>query len=642
MQQTLSQPGSAAAAPLRLNLEVIAYTVLIALTLALRLIALGDVPISTVEVTPAVSAWRTVMPQSPVVPEVLPDSPAVFWAQRTAFTVLGANEMSARVLTALAGVLVVLTPLLFRDLLGATRSLLLAALLMASAVLMIASRTSEGLTWGVLFAAIMLWGIKCWWQTRVIRYGAVGVAAGVLLVLFSDPAAVLLALLLLVAGFAAARLTAREEDTGRSLRAELAGFPLLRGLGLGVLVLVVLATGFLTFVPGLSSVGSMLGGLFMEDFEIPLAHALLVTLFYEPLLPVLAVAGLILLARRHAFTFVDRFFTVWLIGGVILSIVYGRLSPASALWVTLPLAGLASYAVAMTFYRARIPFVTPETLDDADAGHLYSASWGKWIVALTFAAFLVMLAVHLGVVARASLQVGAGLDVFMATLAQNPVIDVSRSLLWTAVTVLMMIVGYFLAAGVWGAATTLQGAGLGLFGYLLAIGISAGWYGSVANATVAAEGWHPTATTETYPYVRASLLELAQRQTQGEPLLPVTVVRNPAVGITGDRLIAWALRDFPRVEFVPDISAARGREIIITALDIGALGMDLDAPPPDLGGNYAGQHFTIKRVWDTNSMTLLDFPAWLLQRRTRAAAQDAQAVILWVRADVFHNQTQLR
>ncbi|HRL14638.1 MAG TPA: hypothetical protein PKX07_22330, partial [Aggregatilineales bacterium] len=85
-----------------------------------------------------------------------------------------------------------------------------------------------------------------------------------------------------------------------------------------------------------------------------------------------------------------------------------------------------------------------------------------------------------------------------------------------------------------------------------------------------------------------------------------------------------------------------GREIIITALDIGALGMDLDAPPPDLGGNYAGQHFTIKRVWDTASMTLLDFPAWLLQRRTRAAAQDAQSVILWVRADVFHNQTQLR
>src|SRR5690606_21966466 len=127
------------------NLEVIAYSVLIALTLALRLIALGDVPISTGEVTPAVAAWRTVMPQSPVVPEVLPDSPAVFWAQRTAFTLLGANEMSARLLTALAGSLVVLTPLLFHDLLGATRSLLLAALLMASPVLMITSRTAEGL-----------------------------------------------------------------------------------------------------------------------------------------------------------------------------------------------------------------------------------------------------------------------------------------------------------------------------------------------------------------------------------------------------------------------------------------------------------------------------------------------------------------
>lgn len=642
--------------PLRLNAALVVYAVMIALSIAMRLGALGEVPMSPTESPAALAAWRGIMNQSPIEVTQYPESPAVFWAQRIAFSVLGSTELAARVLTSIAGIIIVFTPLLFRDLLGDTRTLMLCALLMISPVLTIATRTSEGMVWAVLFAALMLWMFKRWWLARRAADGVWAGVFAVLMLIFADADGIILGGVLLIAAVGAALLTSwdrtREDSFAESggkqapllpqISEALRTFPLLQAIGLGVLLVVLITTGFMTYPAGLNTLSALFRDLTQADAGIPIGYPFGVALFYEPLLPLFIIGGLWLMKHRLAFTFTERFMIVWLIAGTVAAFTFGRTTPAAALWVTLPAAGLASYGAAGLLFRARIPFLPVETLEDQDAGHLYSADWGKWLIAIVFTAFFIILIVHLSVIARSILMLAGGTDVFFAALSNNPGYDMVRlSLVWSAVSVLLMGTGYMLAAGVWGGATTLQGVGIGLLMILGASGLSAGWYASVFNASNPVELWHTRTTTAEYPLLRETLTDLSRRRTQGEPTLPIVVVRDPATGLTEESPLAWALRDYLNVEFVASLDAARGTEIVITPLQIDSFGIVETQPLTGLEEGYAGQRFVTQRLWRMETMRPEDTLAWILQRRTRFAPEIAQAIVLWVRTDILSGQEPL-
>lgn len=99
--------------------------------------------------------------------------------------------------TVFAGIALLLSPLLFRPLLGSTRTFLLSLLLAFSPVLLASARSGSPDVWALLFAMISLWGL--WQATRYYRYAAVAVIGLAALAFLSSSGGLILAVILGVA-----------------------------------------------------------------------------------------------------------------------------------------------------------------------------------------------------------------------------------------------------------------------------------------------------------------------------------------------------------------------------------------------------------------------------------------------------------
>lgn len=632
-----------------LSLEVVLYAALLAFSLVLHLAALGDVPMALNETRPTLAAWVDVYPQNPIGEIAAPTSAAVYWAQRIGFGLLGGTELAARLVTALLGAGLMLAPLLFRDLLKPHRAFLLGVALTVSPTLFMASRFSGSMTWALLLVILALWALKRWWYSGAPSMATAATAFGVLAVLLTGTAGLLLALVTgagLALAVAQMRIMQRDDDTPRVTdrlreRAQNGGW--WRGLAVGIGLAALIASGFALHLGGFEMIGAGLAA-FVAGIA-PQAtsdHAtpLFIALFYEPLLWLFAIAGVVMLTRQSAWSFVDRAALAALGVGLVVTLLYGQPEPQFALLLTMPLAVLASSVFAHLFYDARIPFLPFDELDDADAGHLYTARWGRYLVAIAMGGFMLIFLFHFSTLARAWLSVSASdLAAFFQNMAQNPVLDAQTALVRVVVSLMFVLVGHFLAAGVWGHTTSLQGIGIALFVILLGSQISAGWYAGVVGAGSATEPYHTRATSDEYPLLRRTLLELARREQKGEPLLNVTIVEDRISGLTRDGLLGWAVRDFPNARFVDDIRAAQRDELVIARVNLSPFGVDQEPINPELGAPYVGQSFALSRAWIGAQFQPLDVFSWVLQRRVRVPALVDSLVILWVRQDIFDSQT---
>ncbi len=591
--------------------EFVAYLVVAGLALALYFAALGAVPMSNAESREALAAWRAVSPEASG-SEVIPHSPILFLLQSIVFATLGADEASARAVTAVAGVLVVLSPLLFRGLLGSTRAFFFSLLLLGSPVLLIASRTSSAAVWSLLLAALTLWA---YWRARVTGRGGYGigmVVAFAALILLSEPGGAVLALILLGAGVLTL-LTAPPRDEADGEPEQPSAFLGLRGMpwtaaGLvaGLVVLLV-GTTFLLYPPGLSAIGEAIGG-FARGFgrptsaQTPLMLPALVALFYEPFTLLFALIGVIILVRADILSAADRFLASWAVLGVFAALVFGGARPDHALWITVPLAGLAAHTVTRLLANRteEIIFAIP--------------GWARWGVAIAAVALMCLFALSFQSAARALMSTPDGL---------NPNVDIS-TLILLALSLMFVIVGYFMVASLWDGRTALNGLGLGalIFGLLTSAG--SGWNTAVARADDPSRLWDREAVTVNTALLRKTLIEISDRQSRGFTYyLPI------AVSAPQDGIIAWLLRDFNAARFITTPSEAATMEVAL----LPRVG-DVD---PNLGGPYVGQEFIITRYWTTASLRLIDLPAWWAQGQVRPGrAFDRQEVwVLWLRQDVY-------
>lgn len=633
--------------PFAISYEIIAYALLLLFALVIRLAELDSVSLSPAETAPALAAWRTFRPDTGTV-AALPASPATFWAQYAGFTLLGSTELAARILTALASVGLAFAPLAFRRRLGAARTLAFCTLLTFSPGLMLAAHFSAPVIWSLVFAVVMLWAFDRFWHTDNKAYATTATVALVALCLLAEPGGIPLALILLGAGLLALMLTAsdtsNEEEAPAFLtpiRARFMGWPLATGGALGVGIVVIVATGFMTFPVGLSMVGNLLGtllsGIGRGGFE-----PFLTLLYYEPLLLIFAVAGVVVLVRRSAFTSIERFFVAWLSLAITAGLLFGLPNPVQyAVWLVIPLAGLAAAGLANVFSEDRTQSIWAQLQDeDPDINLLYTTRWGRVILACVWLALFTMFAMHLQVLGREALLVTNG-DLFatITRVFQSTVPHIKGGGLWTLVTMLFMFVGFFLAASIWGSTTTWQGIALGLLGFMLFNNLGSGWYGAVSLAYNPVEPWHNPATSEQIPLLRQTLLDFAARETQGESELPISVVLDPTAGITQDGVLAWALRDFPQVEYVADARSARAAEFVIMAQPGEVPSKDENGvirPDVDLGGSYVGDLYWLHKTWKRDSLQGFDFVAWWFQRRVRVKPVFADPVLLWVRVDIYN------
>ena len=620
MQDVMDYPAEriserSARAALTLSVELIAYLVIFGLALVLRLAELDTVPLGADEARRALAAWRVAMPGVVGMP-IVPDSPLIFAVQTISFALMGGSEQSARLVIALTGALLVIAPALFRAQLGPSRALLFSFVLLFSPVLLLASRASSPVIGSLAIAALLLWALTRYQRRRARGDAILATVLAAALILLAEPGGPVLALILALAWAAAHWLTARADryaldepptqfETNGSQPREplLTTWPWLSALPIAALVVVVVATLFMLYPSGLSAVGTLIVGTLSAVGASASAafHPVLAALFYEPFVIAAGFIAYALMVRRGGLIFIDRFLLAWATLGALAGLFFTK-SPAYALWITVPMAGLAARLGLLMIGQDQKTTDWPVPY------------WARYVMALAAAAIFTVLTMGLQQLARNLLFSPDG------TLTGAP-IDVTSAIL-VLVTALFAVVTYFMAVSVWDRRTALQGIGIGVLALGLLTSLGAGWNVAVVRAASPTEFWRTRATSMDTMLLRDTLFELARRETRGFPSLPIAVLAPQ------DSVIAWVVRDFTGVRFISEPSAAYGEGVVL-----------FNAPIlPELGGSYVGQDFAVERSWSLSALRPIDLFAWWTQGRIRAGANAemrADMAYLWLRQDIY-------
>lgn len=629
--------------------EWLAYLCLALLALLLRVAELDTVPLGDAEVGTALQAWHSIEDDAPGKTSPA-SSPLTYISQLLTFSLLGANEFSARIVPMLAGFALTLTPLLFRDHLGRTRTFVWAGLLSLLAIPIASARIADGNSFMLLFALLAVWMVRRYWYSQRLSDARWAFLLVPLMTLLSSPSGIPLLVIMLVAGWLAVwrtaisapqRLDLPGDDILQLAMRRLRAFPLGQTAFVPLAAVGLVATGFMLNPAGLRTVSQLIAtalagvtqGSGLDDTRLGLAALLA----YEPLLIVFALGGAWLLWRQGAVTYLDRFAAAWALVGALALLLYPGAGPADAMWVVLPLTLLASYGIAQLMVDRRVVILW-ELGDDAerdareqDGSELYSTAywWVKWLIGAVVLTLLLIMSVQFMQTARLMLELpaDAGLVQALGLLADASLLRLLHSLGMLLLTSIVLVAVCLLLANYWGAATCLQGIGLGFLCLMLLSGLGGGWGIAAADTHVPDGIWRQRAISHDVKLLQSTLHELSERQTGGFPLLKLTVVEDHQHGISSEGMLAWLLRDYVNAQFVPSALQAAGAPIVL---------MDDDAQPAQLGGAYVGQRFLLKRNWSWTAQSAWDMPAWWTQTRRRPASDLAEdALIVWLRQDVY-------
>lgn len=619
---------------LAVSLELLAYAALVLLAALLRLAELDSVAITTPEAPRALAAHQLAF--NGAITGSLPDSPLLLWLQALSFNLLGSSEFAARILTAVGGLLLTLTPLLFRSRFGVVWAFITSLLLAFSPAVLVTSRLGDAAIWTVLFAVLALWALWRFWDHGRYADALWAAVFAVLMALLSGPGGpLLLIVLLLTSGLALwltmlaapVELDLTAGDVLALIRERLGAFPVRDVPLVGGGLLLALSSGFMLHPPAVGTVAELLetffAGLTRPLPGAPLAHPLLTLVYYEVWLLALAFIGLVLLVRAGRFTFAQRFLAGWALLGMLAGLLYAGGQPGHALWVVLPLAALAAFAIELLLADHAIPFFAGDLFSrDFDDIFMVRIWWAKWVVGLGALAVLLMFSVHLQEVARSLLSLPTVTE--WEILLEPRFMQFRYSLIWLFITLVILVSGFFLAAGFWGNTNTLQGLGLGLVAFSLLAGLTGGWNAAVTEAGSPAQPWHIRATPAEVHLLRDTLYDIARRDTLGFPDIEVLVLRDDGL-LAEDGVAAWLLRDFHNSRWVNRLEEAARQQIVLLPDTLSE---------PELGGSYVGQRFVIERTWDIRTMRLIDLPGWWLQRKTHLLPIES-GVVLWLRMDVY-------
>ncbi|MBI1278029.1 MAG: hypothetical protein GC179_07870 [Anaerolineaceae bacterium] len=586
--------------------ELLVYIAVVAVCLVLRIAQLDVVPLSTREARQALSAWRTVYPEAAGTPIVV-ESPLLFAIHSLSFSVLGSSEFSARIMTVIASVLLILSPLLFSQLLGKTRTLIFVLLLAFSPTLVANGRADSPVVWTMLAAMVGLWSLWRYRTTGHSRYALQTTLCAAAMIFLTDPAGLFVLLTLVLAGVFVFWYRRNNVDEDTEIREPIpegrfSAWPWAAAVPLAVLIVFLISTSFMLYPAGVSNIGELLGsglrGLTTPQPYFPPFFALLATFFYEPLLVLVGVVAVFSILTAVDVSLEDRFLLGWLIFAVLMSILYAGTGPEHTLWLVLPLAGLSSRIIAELV---------------AGGGRYFAPRWSRWFIAVVVAMLMAMISVHAQSIARSLMTTP---DATLQQINLNP-----QNLIGIVIAVLLIMIGYFLASSEWGEGTAIRGGALGVLAFVMITSLGSGWHISVDNADNAVEFWNRNPTSYQTAQLRQTLIELSKRQTSGFPELAVSALA------ADDGVVAWLLRDFPNTTFIIDATAAKGQGVVLLPSSI---------EKPDLGGAYVGHTTAISNGWDFRNISLLNFPAWWLQRRTLTGDLPTDSITIWLRQDIYN------
>jgi len=310
---------------------------LLTLAVGSRLLGLTATPLSPDESGTALSAWDVV--NTGAWPATA-DSPLLLTGQTLLFALLGPSEVAARLLPALAGVLLVGLPLLWRKDLGDLGALVAAGLLLASPLNLFTARRADGTALAVLGGALVVTVIL---QTLAgpdgdTRGHEALLALGLMLGLTGGPPFYDVA----IAGCAACWVIRRAAPSGKIvLRWKGA---LLIGIALSLLVSVAFGLRWSGWA-GIADGAAAWWAEWLSPAERS-TNPLGLLLLYEPLLLLSAATGLVLLVNQHTADrhLLPRAFALWAVGAALLVTLRPGSAPEALSAIILPLALLGGFA----------------------------------------------------------------------------------------------------------------------------------------------------------------------------------------------------------------------------------------------------------------------------------------------------------
>ncbi len=591
--RSMMQPAGLPAWAAALTVEGALYVLLLLAAAVTRFYALGRQPMQPEEAQLALAAGHFADSQgsSPA-----GYSPPLFWGTVLSFFILGANDLTARLVPALCGTLLVVTPYFLRRQLGRVGALAAAGLLLVSPSLLVASRTLRS---DSLVALVSLGLVAMAARLAGREKGQTGGEGFLVLVLGSVLFALALMVgrdvyTLLLAGLiflAALTLPARRRDGHHSGSATtgLALWPAVRELGgdsrlVGQAVAVFMgtfllgSTGFFLHLGGvqasLDQLAAWLSAFAPTRTGYPWTYPLQTLIFYEPLALLFGLGGVVYLAvRRERFA---GFLACWLGVALLVHTLPGGRGPAGSAAVALPLVLLAGLVIGRLIQGIA---------DEGIPGHALVAV-GVVLVLLTYGLL--------------------GYTFYLDNLRQDLVVSVA--LAFAGAAIVLVAVGT-----TWGARTGLRAAAVAAGIVLLILTVHMGAHAAYLATPAPAELLVPTAATPDVKNLVRVAEELSYQQLRDPHRLAVTVDRSL------EPLLGWYLRDFVEVKFVSSVGMQPGTPLVI----VPATGEYVALP------GYLGQRFRLSTWWRPTGLSGRALGRWLFYRDppTPPAPQD---VILYV------------
>jgi len=560
----------------QINLEQWLYLLMFVLALGLRVLNLGDAPLSDFEARWAIPSWNAVQ-GNPVFPG---SSPGYFSLTTIIFYFFAGNNLLARFWPALVGSLVVLAPFGFRRLLGRSAALLMSFGLAFDPGMVALSRLAGGPMMAIGFGML---GLALIYNRKMVW---AGIICG--LALISGPS-VLTGLVGMILTFVVARwsgltkLLMKSPDTEPIQEPSQTSNQKNRsGLLVAGMVVLLASTLFFRYPRALGGLGNSFSDYFLgwkSPSGIPALRPILALIMYQPLGVVLAVISAVRGWVEGNKT--SRWLSLWMLLAIFLSLLYPGRQVYDVAWAILPIWALAG----IEFSRYLYP-VIPIMAGIGQAGVVFVLCLLFYLVSLNF---------------------------------------IPGTLTWLILVIVPILITLTtVLAGLgwsWDAARS---------GVVWGLSVSASFY--VLAAMFGTSQLRPNSPRELWTPppgpAQAELLE--------STISDLGVIQNgrrdwiDIVSLVNSPSLEWVLRNFSDVRYVSTLDPNYLPSVIITP-DTAAEGSDLSQKMA-----YRGQDFSWAIYPDWSGGLPPQWWTWVTSRQVPTSNVN---IVLWARSDFFPEQS---